>query len=99
MTALRRPTSPLDLRPSHHGTSTAGFLDSLRDTLPGNSRDDRLHRRSRGCCEDCGRPLVLLRFDAVVAVWSCRCGYSTDAAPRSSLYKRAREQRELAGLR
>lgn len=96
---IRRPQSPLDLRPSHHGCSASGYLDTLRDTPPGNSRDDRLHRRSRGLCEECGRPLVLRQFDVTAAVWTCRCGYSTVAEPRSSLYKRAREQRELAGLR
>ena len=80
-----------------HG-NRAGYLNHALGE-PGRKAPQAGHRRARGLCADCGRPLQVMQLDQTAAVLNCRCGYSTIAVPGSGLYRRARDLREMEALR
>ena len=96
--AIKRLPRVEDFRAADSHGNRAGYLNhALGGT--GKKKDQAEHRRARGLCADCGRPLQVMQLDQTAAVLNCRCGYSTVAAPGSGLYKRARDLRELEALR
>lgn len=94
--AIKRPFVREDprARDSHGKIGNPGFLSrALSERPEGGVESLAAHRRARGLCPDCARPLRVAQFDETGAVLTCRCGWQNVAPPGSGLYKRARDMR------